>query len=314
MMKLEICFKLTLFSAVLAWVTVMAADSNKVVIESARLMERRQGLTITTLIDVERQIRRTQQIPSGYRLLDAHVSPDGTTIAWSLYPDSATGEKASMLEVLSPGDGALPVLVGGFERRAAVGIGLSTRAELIVAVGIPLDTPVVRRELLVIDRHLGKVVYDLTKFVAQEELGKRLETLNVSGTGTLLALGQRGPEQIRVIEIPSGKTVYETPGRFPHLSPDGKRLAFVNQETIWTYSFGDDSIKELSKAKRVKGLGGWSPDGRFVLAGAWATGSSFEKSQIIVDTDSGEYGIEGELGEGDYGTQLVWVLAKFLKH
>jgi hypothetical protein len=87
----------------------------------------------------------------------------------------------------------------------------------------------------------------------------------------------------------------------------------VNKETIWIYSFADNSIKELSKVKRVKGLGGWSPDGRFLLAGAWVTVPSFEKRQIIVDIDSGEYGIVGELGDGDYGTQLAWISVKLLK-
>ena len=258
-----------------------------------------------------RRIRRTQQIPYGYTLLGPSISPDGTALAWSSYSNSAPAETTSFLTVIGLRDGIRPVHVEG---SVAAGIGLSSRAEVIVAVGMPLDPREGRhRQLLAIERRAGSVVHDLTRSVTQFDLGNNLEVISVSGPGTLVALGERVPEHIKVIEIPSGQTVYAGPGRFPRLSPEGTRMAFVNNETIWVHSFADGSTKELSKVNRVKGLGGWSPDGRFLLAGAWVTVPSLTKRQIIVDTDIGEYAVVGELGEGDYGTQLEWISVKLLK-
>lgn len=310
-MKLKICFKRALLGTLLVGATAMAGDSNKVIIESVKVMEREQGLTIATRFEMGRRIRRTQQIPDGYTLSGPSISPDGTALAWSSYSNSVTAEKVSFLTVMSSRDGIQPVHVEG---RVAVGSGLSTRAEVIVAIGMPLDPREGRhRELLAIDRRAGSVVHDLTRSVTQFDLGNNLEVISVSGPGTLVALGEREPEEIQVLEIPNGKTVYAGPGRFPRLSPDGTRMAFVNKETIWVHSFADGSTKELPKVKRVKGLGGWSPDGRFLLAGAWVTVPSFEKRQIIVDIDIGEYAIVGQLGEGDYGTQFSWVSVKLLE-
>jgi hypothetical protein len=310
-MKLTICFKRAILGTLLAGATAMAVDSNQVIIESVKVMEQEQGLMITTRFEMGRMIRRAQQIPYGYTLSGPSISPDGTALAWSSYTNSVPAETTSFLTIISSQDGIQPVHVEG---RVAAGSGLSTRAEVIVAISVRLDPREGRhRELLAIDRRAGSVVHDLTRSVAQFDLGNNLEVLSVSGPGTLVALGERAPEHIQVIEIPSGKTLYTGPGRFPRVSPDGTRMAFVNKETIWVHSFADGSTKELSKVKRVKGLGGWSPDGRFLLAGAWDTLPSFEKRQIIVDTDVGEYAILGELGEGDYGTQLAWISVKLLK-
>jgi hypothetical protein len=61
------------------------------------------------------------------------------------------------------------------------------------------------------------------------------------------------------------------------------------------------------------GSGGWSPDGRFLAAGAWTKRLAFDKRQIIVDTTTGEYGVIGKLGEGDYGDQFAWISVKLLE-
>jgi len=71
-------------------------------------------------------------------------------------------------------------------------------------------------------------------------------------------------------------------------------------------------MQQMHKAKRVKGVGGWSPDGRFLLAGAWIRPMllASEKRQIIMDAKTGEYTIIGNLSEGDYGDQYEWVSTK----
>jgi hypothetical protein len=310
-MEFGTLFKRAMLGTLLAGATAMAGDSNRAIIKSAKAMEGQLGLTITTRFEMGRSIRRTQQIPNGYTLLGPSISPDGTALAWSSYRVPALEEEIPFLTVTTLADGTQPVRVEG---RVAVGSGLSSRAEVIVAIGIPLDVREGRRrELLTIDRRDGGAVHDLTRSVTQFELGNNLEVISVSGPGTLVALGEREREQIQVLEIPSGKTVYAGRGRFPRLSPDGTRLAFVNKEMIWIYSFTDGSTKQLLKVKPVKGLGGWSPDGRFLLAGAWTTSLALEKRQIIIDTAIGEYAVIGQLPEGDYGSQFAWISVKLLE-
>ena len=220
--------------------------------------------------------------------------------------DSYRGEKVPFLKVQSLKEGIEPVWVEG--RIPAGNLGISSGAEVIVAPALKGN----HRELLAIDRRSSVVVHDLTRFVTQFELGNGLEVISVSGPGTLTALGSRVSEQMQVLEIPSGKSVYACRGRFPRLSPDGKRLAFVDNDKLMIHTFADGSTVQLLKGKRVKGVGGWSPDGRFLLAGAWTTALAFEKRQIIVDTTTGEYAVIGKLGEGDGGNRFAWVSVKLL--
>lgn len=290
----------------------MATASSEKIIESVKAMERALGMTISWHFDIVASVRRTQEIPENHNLFVSAISPDGTAIAWSAYPNADFGKNIPFLTVKSLKEGIQPVWVEG--RVAAGSPALSSGGQVIVTIALPLQSR--RLELLAIDRRSGVVVHDLTRFVTQFEVttdvisGNHVEDISVSGPGTLVGLGTR--EQIQVLEIPSGKTVYVGPGRFPRLSPDEKRLAFVNKEKIWIHSFSDGSTAQLVDVNRVKGLGGWSPDGRFLLGGAWTTRLAFEKRQIIVDTTTGKYVVIGKLGDGDYGTNYEWVSVKLL--
>lgn len=323
-MKFHLLFKGLIINALLVAATAIAASSDKTIIEAVRKMERARGLKITRKSDVADSIRRTQQGAGNYTLFGPAISPDGNTIAWSdttalnqllkLSPD--TGEKCPFLTVQSLKEGKQPVWVEG--RFPTKGLGISADGKVTVVVAFPNNPNASSRlELLAIDRRSGVVVHDLTPFITQfvlgsnERLGNDLEEISVSGPGTLVALGT--PQKMQVLEIPSGRTVYVGQGRFPRLSPDGKRLAFVNDDKLWIHSFADGSTSHLDKIKGIKGIGGWSPDGRFLLAGAWTKWPAFEKRQIIVDTSTGNYAVIGRLGDGDYGTKFVWVSDKLLK-
>lgn len=287
--------------------TEMGRASSKAIIESVRAMEREHGVTITWHYDLARGIRHSQQVADHHVLFGPAISPDGVALAWSSYPIPYLGEKIPFLTVESLKEGIQTVWVEG---RIAASSGVSSGADVIVSIApAPLQSG--QWELLAIDRHAGIVVHDLTRFLTQFELGNNVESISVSGPGTLAALGAR--EQMQVLEIPNGKTVYSGAGRFPRLSPDGKRLAFVDSDKLLIHSFMDRSTVQLLKGKRVKGVGGWSPDGRFLLVGAWSTLVALEKRQIIVDTTTGEYAVIGKLGEGDYGSNFGWVSIKLLK-
>lgn len=310
-MLLHLLYKGAIIGALLAGVTIMTGASSKKLIESVKTMERELGLTVTWHSDLVTTVRRTQQITNKYNLVVSSTSPDGTAIAWSSYPNSGPGQSLPFLTVRSLKKGVQPVPLEG---RIAVGSSVSTGAEVIVALAIPLDPIQKHRwELLAIERRSGIVVHDLTPFVTQFELGNNIGDIRVSGPGTLVAIGTHDTEQIQVLEIPSGNTVYSGHGICPRLSPDGTRLAFVHKGAIWIHSFVDGSTAQLFKGPRVKGVGGWSPNGRFLIAGAWTTPLAFEKRQIIVDTSTGEYAAIGKLTEGDYGCAYEWVSNKLLE-
>jgi hypothetical protein len=310
-MEFNLLCKGAIIGALLTGATVMTGAFDKTIIERVKAMERELGLAIAppfgdlSLVPRPSRLNHDTYISCG----TLAISPDGTAIAWCLQPYPYRGEKIPFLTVKSLKEGIQQVSVEG--RVAAGRIGLSREGEVIVAMARPPDPhQSTRIELVVIDRRSGVVVHDLTPSVTQFEVGNDVEVISVSGLGTLAALGTR--EQMQVLDISSGKTVYAGPGRFPRLSPDGKRLAFVHKDKLWIHSFADGSTVRLLKGQRVKGVGGWSPDGRFLLAGAWTAVLAFEKRQIIVDTTADEYAVIGKLGEGDYGDQFAWVSLKLL--
>lgn len=307
---LHLVCKSAIFGLLIFGVTSMAGASDKTIIESVRAMEREFSVTITDHFNLVSRIRHAQHIPDNYLLNVSTASPSGGEIAWSSYPVNYNGEKIPFLTVQSLREGMQSVQVEGLR---AIGMAVSSGATVIIAIASPVDPTQSRNwKLLAIDRRTELVVHDLTRFLTQFRLGNNIADIRVSQTGSLLALGSSEPEQIQVLEVPSGKTVYTGPGSSPRLSPDGKRIAFINQGTIWIYSFADGSTVPLLKGKRVKGLGGWSPDGRFLLAGAWTTPLALEKRQIIVDATTGRYTVISKLGEGNYGTTFAWVSTNLL--
>jgi len=291
--------------------TALGTSPDKTIIESVKRMEHELGVTITWELDFDRIVRQAEQVPVGHSLFVSNISPDGTAYAWSSYPNSGPREQFPFLMVKTLKEGVREVRVEG---RIAVASSVSSGAEVIVALALPIDPSQMRKwELFAIDRRSGNKVYNMTQFVTEFGLGNNITDIRVSGPGTLVALGAR--VHMQVLEIPSGRTVYAGPGGSPRLSPDGKRLAFVRNQTVWVYSFANGSMVQMHKAKRVKSVGAWSPNGRFLLAGAWIRPMwlALEKRQIIIDVNTGEYAIIGNLSEGDWGSQYAWFSARLLR-
>jgi WD40 repeat protein len=309
-MTFHLLCRRAIMGLLLVGVTGMTGVSDQTIIEAVRAMEQKFGVTITDSSILPDLVRRAQHIPFGYSHHVSTISPDGTAIAWSSYPVPYNGEKVLFLTVQSLKEGIQPVELEG---RVALKPALSSGAEVIVTSARPLDPAQSRnRELLAIDRRGGLAVHNLTRFMTQFDLGNSVG-FRVAGTGNLVALEKIDTEQIQVLEIPSGKSVYTGQGSFSRLSPDGKRLAFIKEGMIWIYSFADGSTVKLLKGKRVKGLGGWSPDGRYLLAGAYTSMLALVKRQIIVDTTTGKYAVIDKLGEGNYGTTFAWISTKLLE-
>jgi hypothetical protein len=316
-MKLYVFCKYAIIVTLALGASTMGWTSNDKIIKSVKAMEHEFGLTVAPPFGnlSLRPLPNGQSPDTFVSCGSLAISPDGNALAWCVRLFPYRSEKTPFLTLKTLREGEQPVWVEG--RVAGGNIGISFDAEIIVATSIPLEPlPNSQKELLAIDRRSGIVVHNLTPFITQFNLrsgvksGNNLEDISVSGSGNLVALSTS--EQMLVLEIPNGKTVYAGSGSFPRLSPDGKRLAFVNDDKLMIHSFADGSTVQLLKGKRVKGIGSWSPDGRFLLAGAWTTVLALEKRKIVIDTTTGDYAVIGKLGEGDYGNNLAWVSTKLL--
>jgi len=124
-------------------------------------------------------------------------------------------------------------------------IGISRDGAVIVATAAaanPLDCAPI--ELLEIDRDRAKV-YDLTPYVTTLKVNS-LEAISLPESGSAAPLGTEDDIQV------SGTTIFATQGRFPLISPDGKRLAFIQDENkLMIHSFVDGATQQLLKRKRV---------------------------------------------------------------
>jgi dipeptidyl aminopeptidase/acylaminoacyl peptidase len=81
------------------------------------------------------------------------------------------------------------------------------------------------------------------------------------------ALLTDGVEQtIYIVPIDGGKPRKLAAGRSPAVSPDGKTVAFLSKDAIWTISLADDSAKPamMFHARGTPGPPLWSPDGKLV--------------------------------------------------
>jgi len=280
------------------------AHSKKEVIAAVNAMESREGLTIFTWDDALHHRWRSARTHRGMTVWPA-ISPDANAICWSKEVLSLKNQDGPFITSDTLRDGTRPVLL---EDHIAEILVISSGAELIV-MGALSRKHYGERSLLALDLRSGLVVHDMTPSVTLFAMAT-VSDMSISGSGRLMALSNR--EQIHVLEILSGNTVYTGPGSFPRLSPDGKRLAFINRERLYIRSLADGATVKLFPGMRVMGAGGWSPDGRFLLAGAWTKLLAFEKRQIVVDTTTKEYGVIDTLGEGDYGEKFKWISTKLM--
>jgi Tol biopolymer transport system component len=158
--------------------------------------------------------------------------------------------------------------------------------------------------LIIFDPDHSEVILDLTDLITSFGL-QEAESLRFSAGGDRLAIGSR--ERFIVIDLSSHARIFEGGGRFPRISPDGRRVAFVTTgHSLIVVHMDNGSQAELLRRYRVDGVGAWSPDQSLLLAGAW-TSISLYKRLLAVDTNSGEFAELGRLGEGDFGSEINWI-------
>jgi hypothetical protein len=275
----------------------VARASDKRVLAAVKEMEARESLTADL-----RPYEHWFDTPSHKGLSLRAASPNGLAVCWQkdiLMP----WPTELLVESLQRGMRSM-TFEGGVPPRITV----SSDAQILV-VGDAIGNVSGRWRLIVLDLRSDPIArHDLRASLTAFPQSK-LDIISISDSGELVALSSR--EQTQVVEIPSGKSVYTCPGE-SRLSPDGIRVASVHKDHLYIHSLADGSTTELLSGTRVKGIGKWSPNGRYLPAGAYTKLIALDKRQIIIDTTTGHYGVVDELQEGDFGQGYGWISTKLI--
>lgn len=230
------------------------------------------------------------------------ISSDASKVAWvplsEVDPEQTQGFRGF---VRSEGDEI------AFRYKGRIGGALSVSSRLDWIAMTLFDGHV--GQLLVSSIRTSDVLYDLTRLMEGFTLTD-IMTLRVCDDLSRAIVGTRS--EFRVLDLPRQATVFRSTGRFPALSPDGKRLAFVDKyHRLYIRDLNRGISVPTAPGLATYGVGTWSPDGAFLLVGtqSWLSAS---KRLSVLDTEGGGYSDLVELGEGDFGNLCCWIKRKLL--
>jgi hypothetical protein len=246
------------------------------------------------------------RLPLAERTEQIRVSPDARVVVWSPKRHGvANFDKLEFLGVTSAKNGTTFVRFPGHWAYAYVS---SFEAAKIFAVSVAYQSG--ERWLLAFSRTSFGPESDLTGLVGTFPL-EEVMGMSVSGLGAIVALGTR--DSILVINVPLGRVITTARGWRPSLSPDGEFVAFTTSDhnlVVRKLSSGKD-MTLLNGLVRVYGAGAWSPEGRFLLAGAF-TSPSINMRLLGIEVPENRACVLEELGEGDDGSANEWISRKLL--
>jgi hypothetical protein len=235
--------------------------------------------------------------------LERAVSPNGQWLAWvpeSARPSSPTdGEPVVRL---SKGEASATDVryAGKFTENLAV----SSDASVLVLRSVDNQA---NHRLIIVEATTGKQD-DLSTLAARIGVAET-ERLSLSASGTRLAFGSK--RSFVVLDLPSHKPIFESPGRFPTLAPDGDNVAYVQDRQLTIRSLEDGGSRNLLAGLRVDGVGSWSPNGEFLLAGIRSSALAWRRL-VAIDCVSDSVVEFQQLDEGDYGNRCAWIQRCFL--
>ena len=238
------------------------------------------------------------------RPLGFSVAPDGGCVAWTTHRAVGGTDEPSIFFTDDRGSSRRVSCKGHFGRTA-----ISSRAERIAVIGALGED--INPRLMVLNQATGKVEHDVTEFITRFPVA-HIGRLQISANGNRLAVASS--KSFAVVDLPSRKLLLEGDGQFSSLSPQGEMLACLDNggELVLT-SLATRTGRTISNAwGNVIGVGGWSPDGRFLFAGA-SPFLTFRKSLLAIDTATGQFARIMRLEmEGDHGETCLWIKRQLL--
>jgi hypothetical protein len=139
----------------------------------------------------------------------------------------------------------------------------------------------------------------------------KIMSVSVSLSGDMVAFGSTN--KVIVLNSKNRAVLYEGDGRSPSMSPRGDRLAFVDSSRGFVIrDLRRGSNKRFLPWERVGGLGAWSPDGRFVLAGLFGLVYSQERLVAVDSSNAKRCLVLDGLGYDDIAGRFAWVSRAFL--
>jgi hypothetical protein len=158
--------------------------------------------------------------------------------------------------------------------------------------------------LLILNAATSTVEQDLTNAIAGFTL-REIERLSVCSDAARVVAGSR--TSFLLVEVPTQKVIFKSQGRFPALSPDGRRLAYVDEHhQLCIRDLTTQVNSPVMRGALVYGVGSWNPEGTLLLVGGW-TSLSWWKRLVAVDVLDGSSVELARLGEGDFGGGCLWV-------
>jgi hypothetical protein len=236
------------------------------------------------------------------------VSPDCGWIAWVL--------QGSQPPPLGAGDAKVfftnarsPIKTTQLERGYPQQLSLSSDVGYLALTATSTVAPGER--LIVLNPKTQELQRDLSGLVTSFPIAD-INRLRISANGQCLAIGTR--KRFMILDVQAGRVLLEKEGQSPSLSPEGDFVAFINNAgaPVVTSLITRTSRELVVHWRTVVGLGPWSPDGAFLLAGIMGGLSVFTKL-AVVDCATGNFKeIVPRLVEGDRGEQSAWVKRRFL--
>lgn len=160
-------------------------------------------------------------------------------------------------------------------------------------------------------------VFDRTRINTQGVLNvsqnrialSEIEWLQISASGTLATIGTR--KRFIIVELSTSRVLWDAPGRCAVLSPDEQAVAFTRNGELMIYFLHlETAARAVLSGCSISGVGGWSPDGRFLLAGRMPF---IEDRQMLIaiDVATGSYTDIVGIGSSD-ASKYVWIKKRLL--
>lgn len=235
------------------------------------------------------------------------ISPRGRFVVWS--------ERRSLLEignsrecritVLSPNEIAKTIRLPG---QSVIAAAVSDDGSVVTIVYTSEPHGIF---LLSVSGTDAERTIDLTPLAAQLRL-EDISHLSLSSSGTVLAVSTRA--EFVLADLAERKVLSVSRGSHARVSPDGTLVAFVNDRSdFMVASVRGGSARKLSKWLRVQSVGSWSPNGQFVLLGAFRP-FAFTESLMVLNAGTGEFCEKAVLGQDDAGNRFFWISGAFFRH